>query len=184
MQSENKKWPMEELQKNEATVPPYQTPAPTPQATRPAEVFKTPTPEEEKKILEFARFIDDFQDFKTADKVQLKTLLASAYHFIPRKTDIQKKEKELVHHIPVEIKLAGEFIGRLVEKVRGDAALTKEAFHFFNKCSKDENFPTTIRALCLSHSIRSAEAIGQKVDLKGIPPRLIELSKLTLELEE
>lgn len=183
MQEDGKKWPMKGLKKNEKMVPASQQ-TPTPSPTKPPEVFVTPTPEEEKKILAFAKFIDEMREFDKADKKEIQTFLNKGYSQFPKQKDLQKKTSGQVHFIPVEIKLTGEFISKIVQTSRQNSKFKAEAYPFFANCARDGQLPTTVRALCLSHYLRWAKDKGDKIDTTGLPKRVIELSNLTLQLDK
>jgi len=187
MQEDGKKWPMKGLKKNDKMVPAHspdksQTPAPSP--TKPPEVFVTPTPEEEKKILSFATFIDEIREFDKANKKEIQTFLNQGYVQFPKQKNLQKKTAGQVHFIPVEVKLTGEFISKVVVESRSNESFKSEAYPFFGKCARDGELPTTVRALCLSHYLRWAKDKGDKIDTTGLPKRVIELSNLTLQLDK
>lgn len=187
MQEDGKKWPMKGLKKNENMVPAHspdknQTPAPSP--TKPPEVFVTPTPEEEKKILSFATFIDEMRDFSNSTNKEIQSFLNEGYAQFPKQKDLQKKSQGQVHFIPVEVKLTGEFISKVVTTSRSNKQFKDEAYPFFSKCARDEELPTTVRALCLSHYLRWAKDKGDKIDTAGLPKKVIELSNLTLQLDK
>ncbi|MCO4792867.1 MAG: hypothetical protein KC493_04090 [Bacteriovoracaceae bacterium] len=182
MQEQGKKWPMKGLKEEEKLTPPKQDPAariklvPT--------TLKTPSPEQKERILKYAMFVDEIKSFDKASIKQLDTLLNKAYTFIPKKEDLNKNKTDHVHHIPVEVKLTGEFIGKLVTETNSNKSLLPRSNKFYKRCSSDDSFPTTVRALCLSHYILTSRKLNIDINLKEFPARVVELSKLTLQLEE
>ncbi|TNE95834.1 MAG: hypothetical protein EP326_14310 [Deltaproteobacteria bacterium] len=188
MQEEGKKWPMKGLKKNEDMVPAHQTPSvtPTPTAT-PTELpttFSTPSPEREKRILEFATFVDSMVDFNPSDKKKVREHLEKAFKLFPTKEHLKELDNQAVHFIPPEIGIAGQFLSKLIPSMRENKNYNEEGYLFLQKCSKHEPFPTTVRALCFSHYAREAKDRGDTISATGVPKQVIDLANITLGLEK
>ncbi len=192
MQEDGKKWPMKGLKSNDKMVPAHQTPKQNPDVTptavpTPTELpttFQTPSPEREKRILAFAVFVDEMVDFNPSDKKKVRDHLNKALTLFPTKAHLKELDSQAVHIIPPEIKIAGEFLSKLIPSMRQNENYKAEGYIFLQKCSKNDDFPTTVRALCFSHYAREAKDRGDTISASGVPKQVIDLANITLSLEK
>ena len=138
MQDKMKKSSTKSIETNKKIISvdsPKKSQAPIESLEKPAKIFSTPTPEEEKKILAFATFIDEIHKFDKADKKQIETLLRRGYSQFPKLKELQEKTSGDVHFIPVEVKLTGEFISKIIQISRRNPLFKDQAYTFFSNCS-------------------------------------------------
>jgi len=101
---------------------------------------------------------------------------------LPRKQDLQKLEAHQVHQIPDDLLKAGRKLGNLKElslRYPKNIKLQEKAKSFYQQCAKDEQFPTSIRSLCLFNRSQLAKNSGEDFDLESYPP---EIKALAMEL--
>jgi hypothetical protein len=93
---------------------------------------------------------------------------------LPTISELSKLSNEEVHQTPRRILEAGLEIGKVVEMLEANPELTPQATQFYEKCSYNSNYPTSVRALCFSH-LRTLDP-SQANDSR-IPAHIREISE-------
>lgn len=160
-----------ENQKQEANSPTSAKPEKTPgkeSAPKPA-----PTPEARRKPLT-PKQKETLENFRRQGEIILDKL--------PIKSDLQKLEENQVHSIPQELLKTGRELGKLKElviKYPDFKELQDEAKSYYKNCADQDQYPTSIRSLCLFNRLQLAKNHNEEFDLSPYP---LEIKQLVLEL--
>lgn len=113
---------------------------------------------------------------------QFEEIANSIVEKLPKKQDLQELKEGEVHSIPQELLETGRELGRLKELVLrypDFKELQSKAKSFYKGCADDEDYPTSIRSLCLFNRLQLAKNNGEKFDISPYP---LEIKQLVLEL--
>lgn len=127
---------------------------------------KYPALAAEKKVI-LLDFIKMHDDFKAS---------------VPLKSDLQKLEENEAHHVPQVLIQRGKDLGRIKEMALRYPKFTElqvEANEFYEGCAEDEQYPTSLRSLCLFSRIQLAKNKKEIFDISRYP---LEIKQLVLEL--
>lgn len=97
--------------------------------------------------------------------------LNSAYETIPRITDLKDLTDANLHHTPQALLAAAKILGDVLDLEEDNPNAHKTFVAFYGRCSGDAEFPETLRAMCVSHYLRTANLSPQDKDtfLEGLP---------------
>ena len=101
---------------------------------------------------------------------------------LPLKSDLQKLEEGQTHSIPQSLLATGRELGKLKEmviKYPDFPELQKEAKTYYKACADQDQYPTSIRSLCLYNRLQLAKNNNEDFDITPYP---LEIKQLVLEL--
>lgn len=101
---------------------------------------------------------------------------------MPLVTDLQRLEDGQAHHITPGLLETGKRISRLKQLVLSYPELKplqNEANQFYESCAGDDDFPTSIRSLCLFSRLQLAKNRKEKFDIAPYP---LEIKQMVMEL--
>jgi hypothetical protein len=81
-------------------------------------------------------------------EIELKHLTEKALQVMPTIHDLKELSSEEVHHTPDIILKEGQILGEIAQLIEDHPELGKQAIDFYEKCAKNADAPTSIRALC------------------------------------
>lgn len=80
--------------------------------------------------------------------VSFPQLVRRAWEAIPLKRDLQNRSSQELHESPPELLAAAEALGQIEEALSADRNLLAQGLKFFRDCAVNDQFPTSVRALC------------------------------------
>lgn len=97
--------------------------------------------------------VTDQDSLSTEEEAKKKflELAENVFQRLPTEEDLQKLSSDEVHFTPQKILEAGVELGRIAELLEQSPGLASEALLFYKKCTLENRFPVSIRALCYSH---------------------------------
>ncbi|MEC7275139.1 MAG: hypothetical protein VXV96_02375 [Bdellovibrionota bacterium] len=101
---------------------------------------------------------------------------------LPLKRDLQGLEQGDSHYTPELLKSFAKKMASIKENTVTYAHIPEiqvAALDFYALCSDREEYPLSIRSLCLFNRIKLAKAQGESVDISGYP---LEMKKLVIQL--
>jgi hypothetical protein len=97
------------------------------------------------------------KDEKAPEKVvpaghqnDFRLLLDEAWEAIPSVEELRALPEAELHHTPKVIISAGTKLGHIAERLKENPELSGQAASFYSNCALNQDFPTSIRALCYS----------------------------------
>ena len=93
---------------------------------------------------------------------------------LPTLSDLRSLSDAEVHDTPKPIIQAGLQLGRIAELLQANPRLGLRAVQFYSKCASDENFPSSVRALCFSH-LKNLD--GDTAAQAAVPAEIRELAE-------
>lgn len=112
--------------------------------------------------------------------LEFKTYTQGVINEMPRLEDLRELPASETHGTPKVIREAAAQLGVVADMVAKNAALKPPALEFYQKCSLQNDFPTSVRALCLNRALRLYAELHKGVwefDRTQIPAQVLELSK-------
>lgn len=113
---------------------------------------------------------------------EFKTVLIDIERKLPKKTDLKKIPAEALHQTPPAIIEAGRNLGLIKEIIKVHKNYETFALDFYQDCSKNDETPTTVRAICLTNLIVINQLNGNKFNTNGYPKEIVDLSKIVTDL--
>jgi hypothetical protein len=135
-------------------------------------------PEPPKKVRSRTSLSKEKREVLDQFRNQAEDILTS----LPSKQDLQQLEDGQVHKIPAQLLDTGRALGRLKEQViryPEFKELQEEAKTYYKNCADEDEFPTSIRSLCLVNRIQLAKDSGEVFDIAPYP---LEIKQLIIEL--
>lgn len=111
-----------------------------------------------------------------------KNMLVDTERRLPKKADLKELPPEALHNTPAIIIEAGRNLGAIKEVIKVHENYALEAIPFYSKCSKNDETPTTVRALCLTNLILLKKKSNQKINVNEYPKELIKLTKMVTDI--
>jgi hypothetical protein len=106
----------------------------------------------------------------------LERLMIEAEKAIPSRAELRKLTSEEVHETPATIRAAGFSLGRVAEAVSREPSLAADAFPFYEKCARNVDYPSSVRALCYSDYERIGNGLDLPVNPDVVPASVRELA--------
>ena len=113
---------------------------------------------------------------------EFKAVLADIERKLPKKSDLKKIPEQALHHTPPVIIEAGRNLGLIKEIIKVHKSYETFALDFYQDCTKNEDNPTTIRAICLTNLVVINRLNGNKFSTDGYPKDIVDLSKIVTDL--
>lgn len=101
---------------------------------------------------------------------------------LPRLSDIKILPPAALHRTPAPVMQAGADLGLLKEVIKVHESYESIAAQMYQRCAKDGQRPTPVRALCLTDLIQYKKKIGEKINKSEYPSTLIDLTKMITDL--
>lgn len=101
---------------------------------------------------------------------------------LPKLSDLKKLPPGALHHTPAPVMQAGKDLGLLKEILKVHESYEPVAMDFYQRCAKNTERPTSVRALCLTNLVEIKKKNGESVNLKEYPAQLVELTKMITDL--
>jgi type III secretory pathway component EscV len=98
---------------------------------------------------------------------------------VPTNQQLQAMDSSQVHHFPVQVMEVGYRMGIIKRILALRPEFHAEAIEFYNVCSQENDYPTAIRALCLTNLLKDDPS---KINMDDYPEDVRELAKSALEL--
>lgn len=97
---------------------------------------------------------------------------------IPRVADLRKMSAEEAHQTPQVLLKAGKALGKIAEAVAANPQLKDQAMGFYRECTKNDDYPTSVRSLCYSdfRNLAGSQA-DELLPADQVAPNVIKLSK-------
>ena len=168
----------EDKEPNEEATPQPVTPEPNPTAPAP-ETTTAPTATPSISLTEKMKNQKVESDGSQAMNEYLK-IKESVLETIPLKSDLPK-EKKLVHnHVPQSVFEASKKLGNFKQQIMmypGHKGIQEDAKTFYQDCAANDDFPNSVRSLCLYNRFTMAKDQGETFDLSPYPE---EISKIIM----
>ncbi len=117
------------------------------------------------------------KEIENMNELQFSTLLSDVKRKLPKKSELKNIPAHALHTTPPIIIEAGKNLGLIKEVILIHPEFQKTAIPFYEECAKDNESPTTIRALCLTNLI----IINKKTKLQNYPKEIVDLAKIVTE---
>ena len=101
---------------------------------------------------------------------------------LPRISDIKKLPPEALHRTPEPVMQAGRDLGLIKEILKVHESYDRVAVGLYERCAKETDRPTAVRALCLTNLVTIKKKNGQKINTAQYPAELVELTKMITDL--
>ncbi len=122
------------------------------------------------------------EEIDRMNETEFKNLLLEIEHKLPKKSDLKKIPEQALHHTPAAIIEAGRNLGLIKEIIKVHKNYETMALDFYHNCTKNEETPTTVRAICLTNLVVINRLNGNKFNTNGYPKELVDLSKIVTDL--
>jgi hypothetical protein len=99
-------------------------------------------------------------------------LAEKTWSTIPKLADLQKLSKEELHGTPKPIKAAALALGDLAQSIADHPEQKQDGYLFYEKCTEEKTFPTSVRATCLKNYRKLGADLRQRVDESNLPQGL------------
>lgn len=113
---------------------------------------------------------------------QFQTLLQETESKLPKISDIKKLPPGALHRTPAPVMQAGKDLGLIKEVLKVHESYERSASPFYEKCAKDAERPTPVRALCLTNLIQVKKKNNERINVSEYPSDLIQLSRMITDL--
>lgn len=113
---------------------------------------------------------------------EFQNLVKETERKLPKSSDIKKLPAGALHHTPVPVLQAGKDLGLLKEVLKVHESYDRVAAPFYERCAKNADVPTPVRALCLTNLIQVKKKYSEKINIAEYPNELVELSKMVTDL--
>ena len=113
---------------------------------------------------------------------EFKIMLSDIARKLPKKSDIKELPPGALHQTPGIVIEAGRNLGVIKEVIKIHESYEALAVPFYNKCSKDDEGTTTVRALCLTNLIVIKRKNNENINTKDYPSEIVRLSKLVTDM--
>ena len=122
------------------------------------------------------------EEINRMSEAEFKSVLADIERKLPKKSDLKKIPEQALHHTPPAIIEAGRNLGLIKEIIKVHKNYETFALDFYQDCTKNEESPTTIRAICLTNLVVINRLNGNKFNTAGYPKEIVDLSKIVTDL--
>ncbi len=113
---------------------------------------------------------------------QFKALVQETENKLPKLSDIKKLPPAALHRTPAPVIQAGKDLGLLKEVLKVHESYERVVAPFYEKCAKNNERPTPVRALCLTSLIQVKKKNNERINSADYPSDLIELSRMITDL--
>ncbi len=76
-----------------------------------------------------------------------------------------------------QIILSSKYISKIKNILEKRDDLKKYGIEFYRKCSNKDQYPNSIRAICLAYLAKLLKSSDKKIKIKNYPPRILELAR-------
>lgn len=101
---------------------------------------------------------------------------------LPKLSDIKKLPPAALHRTPAPVMQAGKDLGLLKEVLAVHESYDRVAAGMYERCAKDKDRPTPVRALCLTDLIQYKKKNGSSINKADYPAELIDLTKMITDM--
>ncbi len=115
-------------------------------------------------------------------ETQFVLLLDATELKLPRISDLKKIPEGALHTTPAPVLEAGRELGLIKEILKTHNSYEQKALGFYEKCAKNSERPTPVRALCLTNLVEVKKRNNEKININEYPPQLVELTKMITDL--
>lgn len=115
-------------------------------------------------------------------ETQFQELLKETENKLPRISDIKKLPPGALHRTPAPVMQAGKDLGLIKEVLAVHESYERSAAPFYEKCAKEKDRPTPVRALCLTNLIQVKKKNNERVNIAEYPTDLVELTRMITDL--
>lgn len=132
-------------------------------------------------LVERERFYTE-NEINNMTEAEFVELLKTTELSLPKLSDLKELPPGALHTTPAPVLQAGKDLGLLKEILEVHAPYEKHAVGFYEKCAKNSERPTPVRALCLTNLVGLKKKSGEKINIKEYPAQLVELTRMVSEL--
>ncbi len=97
---------------------------------------------------------------------EFQVLAEDVYHSIPTSDQMRTLNDDDVHQTSLILSQVGERLGEIAQALSENPNLAEEGARFYDRCLKNSQFPTPIRALCFANLKKIR---GDSIDRNSIP---------------
>jgi hypothetical protein len=109
---------------------------------------------------------------------EFKLLVKETELKLPLLSDIKKLPPEALHRTPAPVMQAGKDLGLLKEVIKVHESYIDIAALMYERCSKNNLRPISVRALCLVNFIQYKKKYGKTINKADYPKELVDLIKI------
>jgi hypothetical protein len=165
------------IRNNRNNAEPSTPPALAPRPDEAEVLKKLATPEEKSKS---PAPVKPREEMSATAKNEFRDFTDRLLRELPKTKDLQSLPAQDAHSTPPAIREAAVQLGQVAELLSKNPELKPEGLDFYEKCSLTQDYPNSVRALCLNRALRLHAELHQKVwefNREKIPAAVIELSK-------
>lgn len=97
-------------------------------------------------------------------ELRLQNLVDETRAAIPTKSSLQKMGEAAQHQTPKEMIAAGHALGKISKLLIEEPTLRRQGREFYLSCAKDQTYPDSVRALCLSDFRAIGKDLGDSTE--------------------
>jgi hypothetical protein len=111
-----------------------------------------------------------------------EALLKDMAQKLPKLSDIKKIPPQALHRTPAPVLQAGRDLGLIKEIINVHEKFESKTISFYDECSKNNERPVPVRALCLTNLIITKKKLGLKFNRQEYEPEILDLAKMVTDL--
>jgi len=85
--------------------------------------------------------------------VEFQSLAEKVLAGLPKRAELRKLTDAQLHHAPPEVVRAGTLLGRVAQALHDNPSLGSLGSEFYKRCTSDQDFVTSVRALCYARLV-------------------------------
>jgi hypothetical protein len=113
---------------------------------------------------------------------EFENLLKDVSMKLPKLSDIKKIPPQALHRTPPPVLQAGRDLGLIKEIINIHERYEIKTIPFYDECSKNNERPVPVRALCLTNLVIAKKKLGLKFNRQEYAPEILDLAKMVTEL--
>jgi len=122
------------------------------------------------------------EDIQKAASEAFDKQLSETTAALPHASDLRKLSAEEAHETPKILLRAGKMLGQVAETVAANPQLKDQAVGFYRECTKNDDYPTSVRSLCyVDFKNLAKDQSTQLLPEDQVSPNVLKLSKTLSE---